>query len=217
MSVAALAVTPSLPTNALDAASTLDEPSVDPDPDGFYVACGLEDDGTIYLSELVNNRSIARMTVCRANTNAMIAFLRQSGLGYARFIDWHGAQGTKISVHEISLWNDETGEVGDAELTEGICSCLNLLTPPVVTPTRPGGSLAVEVVARGLTTTLSKQAEQTLPDFSPTETRTEEEPGIVPPRLADNTELASINLRSVIIETAKTAVPPLTKKRRTVP
>lgn len=118
-----------LPVNspALTFSSAPEEPAFDPDPQGYYVACGLQPDGRFHLTELLNNRAVQHLELAGDDIRGVMEFLRQTGLTRARFIDWNAAA-ENVAVHEIEFGREGIGNVSDHELEMEIRACVDRLS-----------------------------------------------------------------------------------------
>lgn len=106
-----------------------EELAFEPDPSGYYVACGFDDDGRLYLSEIINNRSIQRVAVSVGNISAVMEFLDQAGLPRVQFVNWHASVSDQIEAWEFELpWSD--GRLPPAT-AERIQEALAWLSTPV--------------------------------------------------------------------------------------
>ncbi len=105
------------------------------DFNGFYVAVSREFDGSVTLSELINNNLKERQTFLIDDVASIIEFIRSVGLARIVFIDWHGTQtvDTNILAHEISIdWADENPLI---DLPQSFRECADLLSCPSSEPT----------------------------------------------------------------------------------
>lgn len=87
--------------------ATLDDD--DFDINGFYIAVVREADGSVTLSELIDNKLKARESFAINDSAGILRFIDEVGLGRLRFIDWHGTSDTAdiIRVHELEIvWSD---------------------------------------------------------------------------------------------------------------
>ena len=97
------------------------------DFDGYYVAVSREADGSVVLSELINNNLKARATFAIDDLQGIEQFIEEAGLAKIRFIDWNAApsEGT-IPVHEVEIdWRD--GKL-PASLALAFRECADLLS-----------------------------------------------------------------------------------------
>jgi len=107
----------------------------DPRSEGFYVACGYLENGQLYLSELVNNRSKVRKEVAADDIAGISSFVRESGLRYALFINWHARVGENIKVQEVETHVDGVGTVAQDSLEDAMRASLRwLVVPSTVVP-----------------------------------------------------------------------------------
>jgi len=100
------------------------------DFDGFYVAVAREFDGSVTLSELINNKLKESKTFLIDDVNGIIGFISATGLARIVFIDWHGtpADSADIRAHEISIdWKEENPLI---DLPTSFRECADLLSCP---------------------------------------------------------------------------------------
>lgn len=100
------------------------------DINGFFVAVAREADGSVTLSELIDNRLKARETFAMDNVEGILRFIDEAGLRRISFIDWHGTSTAdgNICVHEIEIdWIDG---VLPPDLASAFCECAGLLFCP---------------------------------------------------------------------------------------
>ena len=100
------------------------------DINGFYVAVTRNADGSVQLSELMNNRLKERETFLIGDHEGIEEFLNRVGLARVVFIDWHGewVNEADIRIHELVInWEDENPMSG---LGDSFSECANLLSCP---------------------------------------------------------------------------------------
>ncbi|MCD6073773.1 MAG: hypothetical protein K0Q70_656, partial [Rhodospirillales bacterium] len=118
----------------LIASTVAGEVEYEPDWNGTYLACGREENGRIYFSELHDHRSVHRIDLADDDIVGMIKHMREVGLSVVRFIDWHGGGRTEGSITVHELLDNGWWTRSDAEIGEGIKACLRMLAPPLLSP-----------------------------------------------------------------------------------
>ncbi|WP_207459039.1 hypothetical protein [Azospirillum sp. SYSU D00513] len=132
--IASLPATRSLPFAQLLEATSLthiEDMLDEPDPNGCYVACGFEEDGRIYLAEIIDHSQKSYVNLSENNVGEIVSFLKDVGLSRVQFIDWydHANPSSHIAVHEIEL-SYENGYIINIDLEGCIRKHINLLSLP---------------------------------------------------------------------------------------
>lgn len=93
-----------------------------PDPNGFYVACSLSEDGGIDIQEVMHNRVMRTKLLSSPTVAEITEFFEQSGLPIARFYD-----AALREVGAINMHVDGVGSVPRKVLEGGVRTSLHCL------------------------------------------------------------------------------------------